>query len=620
MSYQKYTPVVGRKESTRWAAPANSYDGNDWDDSYAYDGAEYEGDYSGPLNEVIEEEPEEDEPVRAHVGTQLHDTTQEEIPKGSLEDIYDSYEPETSEHPYAELARNNTHQSSEKEYQQQLEDDIMTTLSPGHSRNTSVDDTVDPELAALYKETTEFLNRPISALYDTTGPLNLRSDSDPRIAEILQPRLPDVEALNLGKSGEHEATQPVETARPVEATRSVEAGTSAAPSPSVDDIDSPTEIASVTSVKKVETPQPREIEVFDEEERATSEIPTISVEPDTPSWHNSQDDFHARSVSPEPEIPSPEPSDGSDSESSRSVVIPSIQIGQATPRSSVVIPSIQIGEATPSQSTSSVAHKSIEEESESESEPEPEPEPREPEEEPERARWQPDIKLDSTLDSNLDMELSRGFVDEANEPTSQEVDHGFVDEIPSDDDVDDEGSTDNEFESHETERSMSKSSQQASIISDAPLDSRQLEDVAELPPLDDKSPEPVRDTHSPPQMAKLSRPPVIDIKSVTAMPLNQRQDALWQLRVKEVDYSSQLSTWLETIYYGLDNKATVYTTGRPPEVEPKALPVAQQLGNTLSHSGYKTKDALGNLGERSSRKAKGILAMGKKFMRHKEAA
>lgn len=123
--------------------------------------------------------------------------------------------------------------------------------------------------------------------------------------------------------------------------------------------------------------------------------------------------------------------------------------------------------------------------------------------------------------------------------------------------------------------------------------------------------------------AKVKRPPTFDFMGVLTKGRSEdRRAAFEDARAKEYEYrfyrhGANLETWLETIST-FHSGAGVYTAGRPPPATQQELKRAAPSRTMSSHfrpAKNVTKEALGTLGEKSARKAKGFFSRGKSLLK-----
>jgi hypothetical protein len=124
--------------------------------------------------------------------------------------------------------------------------------------------------------------------------------------------------------------------------------------------------------------------------------------------------------------------------------------------------------------------------------------------------------------------------------------------------------------------------------------------------------------------AKINRPPTFDFTGILSKPRSEdRLMAFQTARQREAEFDSGLQSWL-TVVSSYHTGAGLHISGLPPkpsENEAKLATPQRTVSTTLMKpartfvsSSHVTKEALGKVGEKSTKTAKGLFARGKKLL------
>lgn len=613
--FKDYTPVVGRKESKRWAAPAaTSYDGSGWGDDFDEEEEDMESSvasasHRGPADE--EESLPEDSSDSDGMTEQMH--TEEPVesrespeapevdPRRNTTDfIYGYYETgglypgvmdHDTNHPYASLISDSqgdfsdstaslstgrrsvssnmdpplsrfegeTNPRSSTEYQSELdqvpehpesendsgsldtekleqdrlESEIMQSFTPVHSAKSSVDSNqIDPEVVALYQNSSEILDRPIS-VYQTVEPLHMRQEmSDKSIRSILTPKdrqtgsdelSAEPEAKTDGDvhsdgagSQEDGLLTPRKSTMNEDDSEAARAINISNPGPEIERMDTVTgPIAPRYHPDPVEAPLPSE------------------GYPDAPAFRDSENEDDVGSESDVDD-------DVNDSTLSRELAEPGTSAS---------------GEIDEGSSTSLPAEHDSEVDGfipESDIQP--------PESEITGHSSSPDTSHDHKISDSSGMSVTQSDVSKGSSGTAGGVEHDRT----------------SSSEGVRTQMPSSAGSQQI--------------------------------------QQKVRRPPQVDFTALLSSGGSEsRYQQLRALRIREAEYSSGLDLWVQNTYASIEPGMTLYANGKPPPSQEAKQNVGRQVSTAVSSAiGHtRTKETLGRVGEKS----RGFFAKGRKLLR-----
>lgn len=648
--FKHYTPVVGRKESKRWAAPASTaYDGSGWGDDFDEEEEDEESVASassqghGGVDVDVHDDVHGDVHAGAHADDAAHDDAQagpqgvldesssesgeeelgDTVDIGDVDDstsssdaevdprrnttdfIYGYYESQpvdvsgTSEHetnhPYASLISDSpadfsdstaslstgrrsvasstmdppvhrfepeSNPRSSAEYQseldqvpehpereedaqsldaenieqERLESEIMQSFTPNHTPKSSTDSTqIDPEVVALYQDTSEILNRPIS-VYQPVEPLQMRQEmSDNSIRNILIPN-------NNQDHPENSQPPPL----PAQDQHQQEEGRGrAGPDAGVDKTsdDEAQTPRSATPHAAASSSSPQIQETLPEIER--SDTVTGPVAPryrPEPVQAPAQSDAHSNmgGIS-EDDREHEAASDSEDNNSMRSSSMSREQLDHTTSHSREI-------------DTSNMASPPLEQDS--------------------------DIEKQSS---------SQHLTTDTN--SSPDVSH---------------------------DHKVSDSSELSAIQSDISKNSGVSAGISEDRNAVNNEPSRTQNgfpgSSSQPIQQKVRRPPQVDFTALLSSGGSEsRYQQLRALRIREAEYSSGLDTWIQNTYASVDPGTSVYANGKPPHTQEAKQNVGKQVSTAVSSAiGHtRTKGTFGRVGEKS----RGFFAKGRKFLR-----
>lgn len=101
---------------------------------------------------------------------------------------------------------------------------------------------------------------------------------------------------------------------------------------------------------------------------------------------------------------------------------------------------------------------------------------------------------------------------------------------------------------------------------------------------------------------RVKRPPHIDFAALFNSPgssSESRAEQMRVLRIREHEYSTGLETWITATYAQVDPSMTIYTNGIPPEATGLDLDTAAKISSVVHTSTTSTKEKLLNVGEKS---------------------
>lgn len=114
--------------------------------------------------------------------------------------------------------------------------------------------------------------------------------------------------------------------------------------------------------------------------------------------------------------------------------------------------------------------------------------------------------------------------------------------------------------------------------------------------------------------ARAKRPPIVDLSTLLNKEKSEAQLAqLIALRIREAEYSTGLSTWLQTTLAHAEQGMAIYTNGQPPSGDHDPHHMGRHVGEAMSSaisSAGLSKEAL----EKSTQKARNLFAKGRKLM------
>lgn len=118
--------------------------------------------------------------------------------------------------------------------------------------------------------------------------------------------------------------------------------------------------------------------------------------------------------------------------------------------------------------------------------------------------------------------------------------------------------------------------------------------------------------------ARLNKPPTFDFSGILSKPRSaDRKAAFDAARQREVDYDSGLRKWLASA--SRNSGPGIYTSGAPPaptENEAKLAAPSRTMSSVIRPAkSMVSSHVINRVGEKSTKKAKGLLARGKKFMK-----
>lgn len=122
--------------------------------------------------------------------------------------------------------------------------------------------------------------------------------------------------------------------------------------------------------------------------------------------------------------------------------------------------------------------------------------------------------------------------------------------------------------------------------------------------------------------ARLNKPPTFDFSGILSKPRSaDRKAAFDTARQREVDYDSGLRKWLASA--STSSGPGIYTSGVPPaptENEAKLAAPSRTMSSVIRPAkSMVSSHVINRVGEKSTKKAKGLLARGKKFMKSSDA-
>lgn len=119
--------------------------------------------------------------------------------------------------------------------------------------------------------------------------------------------------------------------------------------------------------------------------------------------------------------------------------------------------------------------------------------------------------------------------------------------------------------------------------------------------------------------SRLNKPPTFDFSGILSKPRSaDRKAAFDAARQKELEYDSGLANWLESVSSS-HNGSGIYSSGKPPaptENEAKMAAPSRTMSSVMRPAkSMVSSHVINRVGEKSSKKAKGLFAKGKKFMK-----
>lgn len=122
--------------------------------------------------------------------------------------------------------------------------------------------------------------------------------------------------------------------------------------------------------------------------------------------------------------------------------------------------------------------------------------------------------------------------------------------------------------------------------------------------------------------ARLNKPPTFDFSGILSKPRStDRKAAFDAARQREVDYDSGLRKWLASA--STQSGPGIYTSGVPPaptENEAKLAAPSRTMSSVIRPAkSMVSSHVINRVGEKSTKKAKGLLARGKKFMKSSDS-